>query len=181
VVRRGRRVEPERKRIRSRRPKTTSRVNDRGHFLGLIGAAVRDVTGAEREIRLQVQEQPEVVAAGAEPVDGIQPSLEPPRITRGEPGGMNPKYTSTRFVIGSLEPVRARGALPWRKRPHRRTTALHSTAGTGLGKTQLLQPGVASTSPSLRRALGQVRHERDLHERLHQLAADKRIEGFKQR
>src|SRR5207237_10497635 len=62
-----------------------------GHFLGLIGAAVRDVTGQERHVGLTVSERvpPEAPAAIREP---------PSRAAQD--GGMNPKYTCDLFVIG---------------------------------------------------------------------------------
>src|SRR5438552_5028269 len=65
-----------------------------GHFLGLIGAAVRDVTGQERHIGLSVRER----------VPPAAPAFrEPPKRSgtgTGE-GAMNPKYTFDLFVIGS--------------------------------------------------------------------------------
>jgi chromosomal replication initiator protein len=152
-----------------------------GHFLGLIGAAVRDVTGAEREIRLQVQEQLEVVAAGAEPVDGIQPSLEPPRITRGEPGGMNPKYTFDSFVIGSSNRFAHAAALAVAEAPAQAYNPLFIYGGTGLGKTHLLQAVaqyVAEHSGEL--SVKYVTSETFMNDFINSLR-DKRIEGFKQR
>jgi chromosomal replication initiator protein len=152
-----------------------------GHFLGLIGAAVRDVTGAEREIRLQVQEQPEVVAAAAEPVDGIQPSLEPPRITRGEPGGMNPKYTFDSFVIGSSNRFAHAAALAVAEAPAQAYNPLFIYGGTGLGKTHLLQAVaqyVAEHSGEL--SVKYVTSETFMNDFINSLR-DKRIEGFKQR
>src|SRR6266576_208880 len=65
-----------------------------GHFLGLIGAAVRDVTGQERRVGLTVSEH---VAPEA-------PALqEVPRraSVAGGDTGMTPKYTFDLFVIGS--------------------------------------------------------------------------------
>src|SRR5207253_151479 len=55
-----------------------------GHFLGLIGAAVRDVTGRERQIHLAVDE-----ARSAEPEP---PASEPEPPGRPEATGLNPKY-----------------------------------------------------------------------------------------
>jgi chromosomal replication initiator protein len=66
-----------------------------GHFLGLIGAAVRDVTGQERRVALSVTERT--------PADAPIPLEAPTR--HGAAGsmdsGMNPKYTFDLFVIGS--------------------------------------------------------------------------------
>src|ERR687884_1583808 len=65
-----------------------------GHFLGLIGAAVRDVIGQERRIALSVSERLplEQPAQSELPVAPRTGSLD---------GGMNPKYTFDLFVIGS--------------------------------------------------------------------------------
>src|SRR5947209_13823315 len=65
-----------------------------GHFLGLIRAAVRDVTGQERRVALTVTERalPELPTTSAEP---------PRRVAAGSESVMNPKYTFDLFVIGS--------------------------------------------------------------------------------
>src|SRR5437879_4777581 len=72
-----------------------------GHFLELIGAAIRDVTGRDRAIDLRVTDP------GAQPAE---PSASPaPRVApverlvshRPESGGFNAKYTFDSFVIGS--------------------------------------------------------------------------------
>src|SRR5438105_336496 len=74
-----------------------------GHFLGLIGAGARDVTGLERRVRLRVSERLEAPAATSAPqAEPALAGVEPPeRRHRLEPGGMNPKYTFDSFVIGS--------------------------------------------------------------------------------
>src|SRR6266480_3626087 len=65
-----------------------------GHFLGLIGAAVRDVTGQERRVALWVTERlPAATPAPAEAPKG--------RSGGAMDSGMNPKYTFDLFVIGS--------------------------------------------------------------------------------
>src|SRR5438552_18559967 len=65
-----------------------------GHFLGLIGAAVRDVTGQERRVALSVTERM--------PVDMPLPEVTPKQSGGGAvDSGMNPKYTFDLFVIGS--------------------------------------------------------------------------------
>src|ERR671936_1571334 len=56
-----------------------------GHFLGLIGAAVRDVTGQERRVGLSVTERA--------PADLPAPTEAPKRVAVGVADtGMNPKY-----------------------------------------------------------------------------------------
>src|ERR671935_2240863 len=56
-----------------------------GHFLGLIGAAVRDVTGQERRVALFVTERV--------PVDTATPPEAPKQVAAAVDAGMNPKYT----------------------------------------------------------------------------------------
>src|SRR3954462_14663006 len=65
-----------------------------GHFLGLIGAAVRDVTGQERRVALSVSERLPVEL----PDQAERPAIPRPALLDG---GMNPKYTFDLFVIGS--------------------------------------------------------------------------------
>src|SRR5437016_11651786 len=61
------------------------------HFLGLIGAAVRDVTGQERRVALSVTERiPADTPAPAEAPKG--------RAGGGADFGMNPKYPFDPFV-----------------------------------------------------------------------------------
>src|SRR3954466_10088711 len=83
-----------------------------GHFLGLIGAAIRDVTGEERPVDLRVVE----MAAGGEPATTLpeEAGLDPVELTRLRPaatqsrpesGGFNTKYTFDSFVIGSPHPL----------------------------------------------------------------------------
>src|SRR5689334_12138799 len=68
-----------------------------GHFLGLIGAAVRDVTGQERRAALTVLER--------RPLETPRPAAEakprPSGTSAPADTGMNPKYTFDLFVIGS--------------------------------------------------------------------------------
>src|SRR5437667_1816984 len=66
-----------------------------GHFLGLIGAAVRDVTGQERRFALSVSER----LPAEQPTQSELPLA--PRAGGSLDGGMNPKYTFDLFVIGS--------------------------------------------------------------------------------
>src|SRR3954447_5599654 len=84
-----------------------------GHFLGLIGAAIRDVTGEERPVELRVADM-RVTTDGAEPVAVEEAGRDPvdlPRLrpagtqSRPESGGFNTKYTFDSFVIGSSNPL----------------------------------------------------------------------------
>src|SRR6476646_2483546 len=76
-----------------------------GHFLGLIGAAIRDVTGEERPIELRVSELGLVPAPLLVENDLGEPVVEPVvthiPASRPESGGFNAKYTFESFVIGS--------------------------------------------------------------------------------
>src|SRR5919197_4290729 len=67
----------------------------KGPFLGLIGAAVRDVTGQERRVALSVSERLPV----EQPAQSELPLA--PRHGGSLDGGVNPKYTFDPFVICS--------------------------------------------------------------------------------
>src|SRR5262245_52201438 len=147
-----------------------------GHFLGLIGAAVRDVTGQERRVALSVLERA--------PVDAPSPSAEAqPR----QPGsgaadaGMNPKYTFDLFVIGSSNRFAHAAALAVAEAPAQAYNPLFIYGGTGLGKTHLMQAiaqyvGEHSGDLSVR----YVTSETFMNDFINSLR-DKRIEGFKHR
>jgi chromosomal replication initiator protein len=145
-----------------------------GHFLGLIGAAVRDVTGQERRIALTVAERvpPEAPA-----------SREPPKrggTATGE-GAMNPKYTFDLFVIGSSNRFAHAAALAVAEAPAQAYNPLFIYGYTGLGKTHLMQAiaqyvGEHSSDLSVR----YVTSETFMNDFINSLR-DKRIEGFKQR
>ena len=66
-----------------------------GHFLGLIGAAVRDVTGQERRVALSVTERV--------PIDTPIPAEALPRQAAA---GFGEPCLVRRFVEGSFEPTR---------------------------------------------------------------------------
>jgi chromosomal replication initiator protein len=145
-----------------------------GHFLGLIGAAVRDVTGQERHVGLTVSERAPLEA----------PALrEPPRRPAPSSGdvGMNPKYTFDLFVIGSSNRFAHAAALAVAEAPAQAYNPLFIYGGTGLGKTHLMQAiaqYVAEHSGEL--SVRYVTSETFMNDFINSLR-DKRIEGFKQR
>ncbi len=153
-----------------------------GHFLGLIGAAVRDVTGAERDVRLRVSEQLDTAPAVADANGDVVPAIEQPRLpSRADTGGMNPKYTFDSFVIGSSNRFAHAAALAVAEAPAQAYNPLFIYGGTGLGKTHLLQAvaqyvGEHSSELSVR----YVTSETFMNDFINSLR-DKRIEGFKQR
>ncbi len=145
-----------------------------GHFLGLIGAAVRDVTGQERRVALSVTERiPADTPAPAEAPKG--------RARGGVDSGMNPKYTFDLFVIGSSNRFAHAAALAVAEAPAQAYNPLFIYGGTGLGKTHLMQAiaqYVAEHSSDL--SVRYVTSETFMNDFINSLR-DKRIEGFKQR
>jgi chromosomal replication initiator protein len=146
-----------------------------GHFLGLISAAVRDVTGQERRVALSVTER--------SPADAPIPLEAPKR--HGAAGsmdsGMNPKYTFDLFVIGSSNRFAHAAALAVAEAPAQAYNPLFVYGGTGLGKTHLMQAiaqYVAEHSSDL--SVRYVTSETFMNDFINSLR-DKRIEGFKQR
>jgi chromosomal replication initiator protein len=148
-----------------------------GHFLGLISAAVRDVTGQERRVALSVTERmpaaaPLPTAAEAVPRQAGSGSVD---------AGMNPKYTFDLFVIGSSNRFAHAAALAVAEAPAQAYNPLFIYGGTGLGKTHLMQAiaqYVAEHSSDL--SVRYVTSETFMNDFINSLR-DKRIEGFKQR
>src|SRR5438876_2686844 len=146
-----------------------------GHFLGLIGAAVRDVTGQERRVALSVTERiPADTPAPAEAPKGRLASS-------GADSGLNPKYTFDSFVIGSSNRFAHAAALAVAEAPAQAYNPLFIYGSTGLGKTHLMQAiaqyvGEHASELSVR----YVTSETFMNDFINSLR-DKRIEGFKQR
>jgi chromosomal replication initiator protein len=155
-----------------------------GHFIGLIGAAIRDVTGEERPIELRVIETP---AAFEEPLlEGDKPVPVPAvgeraQASRPESGGFNSKYTFDSFVIGSSNRFAHAAALAVAEAPAQAYNPLFIYGGTGLGKTHLLQAVAQYVSEhSSNLSVRYVTSETFMNDFINSLR-DKRIEGFKQR
>jgi chromosomal replication initiator protein len=145
-----------------------------GHFLGLIGAAVRDVTGQERRVALTVTER----SPAAAPAVAEIPKRDG---TAAADAGMNPKYTFDLFVIGSSNRFAHAAALAVAEAPAQAYNPLFIYGGTGLGKTHLMQAiaqYVAEHSSEL--SVRYVTSETFMNDFINSLR-DKRIEGFKQR
>src|SRR4249919_4276520 len=100
-----------------------------GHFLDLIGAAVRDEVGEERRIKLFVER--EVESAAPKP-DASAPA-------KRSAFEMSQKYTFDSFVIGSSNRFAHAAALAVAEAPAQAYNPLFIYGGTGLGKTHLLQ------------------------------------------
>ena len=141
------------------------------HFLGLIRASARDVTGQKRRIQLAVKEPDTAVR---------EPVREPAAGSSGATA-LNPKYTFDLFVIGSSNRFAHAAALAVAEAPAQAYNPFFIYGGTGLGKTHLLQAiahYVAEHSAEL--SLRYVTSETFLNDFINSLR-DKRIEGFKQR
>ncbi len=156
-----------------------------GHFLGLIDAAIRDVTGRERLVQLRVVGQSLDAAPAVEAAE-LPPPL-PARIVeqvvhqRPESGGFNAKYTFDSFVIGSSNRFAHAAALAVAEAPAQAYNPLFIYGGTGLGKTHLLQAVAQYVSEhSSELSVRYVTSETFMNDFINSLR-DKRIEGFKQR
>jgi chromosomal replication initiator protein len=159
-----------------------------GHFLGLIGAAIRDVTGRERPIELRVSEfagpddlqldgqlEGDLAEAATAAVQRI------PTQNRPESGGFNTKYTFDSFVIGSSNRFAHAAALAVAEAPAQAYNPLFIYGSTGLGKTHLLQAVAQYVSEhSSELSVRYVTSETFMNDFINSLR-DKRIEGFKQR
>jgi chromosomal replication initiator protein len=142
-----------------------------GHFVDVIGAAVRDAVGEDRRIELFVER--EVEPAG--------PLREPPT-AQGRPAfGMSQKYTFDSFVIGSSNRFAHAAALAVAEAPAQAYNPLFIYGGTGLGKTHLLQAiGQYVGEHSRKLSVRYITSETFMNDFINSLR-DKRIEGFKQR
>jgi chromosomal replication initiator protein len=150
-----------------------------GHFLDLIGAAIRDVTGGDRPVELRIVES--LDAPSDEGIGSpVVPAVE--RIqTRAESGGFNAKYTFDSFVIGSSNRFAHAAALAVAEAPAQAYNPLFIYGGTGLGKTHLLQAVAQYVSEHSRElSVRYVTSETFMNDFINSLR-DKRIEGFKQR
>jgi chromosomal replication initiator protein len=155
------------------------------HFLGLIGAAIRDVTGRERPIELRVNEP---TGVDEPPLDAdMLLELAPaaieriPTSNRPESGGFNTKYTFDSFVIGSSNRFAHAAALAVAEAPAQAYNPLFIYGSTGLGKTHLLQAVAQYVSEhSSELSVRYVTSETFMNDFINSLR-DKRIEGFKQR
>jgi len=148
-----------------------------GHFLELIAAAVREVTGADRLIELRVDTR----ASGREADPGGVVPAGRPIPSRPESGGFNAKYTFDSFVIGSSNRFAHAAALAVAEAPAQAYNPLFIYGSTGLGKTHLLQAVaqyVAEHSSEL--SVRYVTSEAFVNDFINSLR-DKRTEGFKQR
>ncbi len=150
------------------------------NFLGLIGAAVRDILGGERVLELQVRERADSAAEGRAGSEGVV-SVVQRAPGRPESGGFNMKYTFDSFVIGSSNRFAHAAALAVAEAPAQAYNPLFIYGSTGLGKTHLLQAiaqYVAEHSSAL--SVRYVTSEAFVNDFINSLR-DKRIEGFKNR
>jgi chromosomal replication initiator protein len=158
-----------------------------GHFLGLIGAAIRDVTGRERPIELRVSE---LLLLPPDPLvddeigamnGAVPPVVERIPPSRPESGGFNSKYTFDSFVIGSSNRFAHAAALAVAEAPAQAYNPLFIYGSTGLGKTHLLQAVAQYVSEHTSElSVRYITSETFMNDFINSLR-DKRIEGFKQR
>jgi chromosomal replication initiator protein len=143
-----------------------------GHFLDLIGAAVRDEVGEKRQIRLHVER----------PAETSSPVHQTPASPSPRPAfEMSQKYTFDSFVIGSSNRFAHAAALAVAEAPAQAYNPLFIYGGTGLGKTHLLQAiGQYVGEHSRQMSVRYITSETFMNDFINSLR-DKRIEGFKQR
>ena len=143
-----------------------------GHFLDLIGAAVRDEVGTERRIQLSVERE----------VEPSGPMRETPAAPTPRPAfEMSQKYTFDSFVIGSSNRFAHAAALAVAEAPAQAYNPLFIYGGTGLGKTHLLQAiGQYVGEHTRKLTVRYITSESFMNDFINSLR-DKRIEGFKQR
>ena len=147
------------------------------HFLGLVQAAVRELTGDERPVQLQVRTAGETEETPAA-APGVPPLAEPVRTSYE---GLNSKYTFDSFVIGSSNRFAHAAALAVAEAPAQAYNPLFIYGGTGLGKTHLLQAvGQYVSLHSTALTVRYVTSETFMNDFINSLR-DKRIEGFKHR
>jgi chromosomal replication initiator protein len=150
------------------------------NFLGLIGAAVRDILGEERSLELQVADSGGQPTEGRAGTEAVVPMVQ--RVPgRPESGGFNVKYTFDSFVIGSSNRFAHAAALAVAEAPAQAYNPLFIYGSTGLGKTHLLQAVaqyVAEHSSAL--SVRYVTSEAFVNDFINSLR-DKRTESFKQR
>ena len=154
-----------------------------GHFLELIGAAIRDITGVDRRIELRVADGvvPSQVAAESPAQAPRVAPVKPLVPHRPESGGFNAKYTFDSFVIGSSNRFAHAAALAVAEAPAQAYNPLFIYGSTGLGKTHLLQAVAQYVSEHSREmSVRYVTSETFMNDFINSLR-DKRIEGFKQR
>ena len=145
---------------------------DRGHFLDLIGAAVRDAPARS-------------AASGSIVEQEVEPAGPDARSRRSGRSRreleMNQKYTFDSFVIGSSNRFAHAAALAVAEAPAQAYNPLFIYGGTGLGKTHLLQAvGQYVAEHSRKLSVRYVTSETFMNDFINSLR-DKRIEGFKQR
>jgi chromosomal replication initiator protein len=146
------------------------------HFHGLVKAAVRELTGDERPVRLEVRRDGDSEPRSVAPAEA---AAEVPIRTSFE--GLNPKYTFDSFVIGSSNRFAHAAALAVAEAPAQAYNPLFIYGGTGLGKTHLLQAvGQYVSLHSTALTVRYVTSETFMNDFINSLR-DKRIEGFKQR
>ncbi|HKT44648.1 MAG TPA: chromosomal replication initiator protein DnaA [Gaiellaceae bacterium] len=152
-----------------------------GHFLELIGAAIREITGGDRAVELQVTSVSAPPASDAAPQATRVAPVERLVPHRPESGGFNAKYTFDSFVIGSSNRFAHAAALAVAEAPAQAYNPLFIYGSTGLGKTHLLQAVAQYVSEHSREmSVRYVTSETFMNDFINSLR-DKRIEGFKQR
>ena len=155
-------------RSRSSFPNDFTREWIEGHFLGFVKAAARDSLGRDIRVTLTVRD-PGADASRRRP-SRDRCAADRPRMHRRRLRHRVPKYTFDSFVIGSSNRFAHAAALAVAEAPAQAYNPLFIYGGTGLGKTHLLQAIGQYVSEHTKGSTIAVRHERDVHERLHQLA-----------
>ena len=110
------------------------------HHLRLLRQSLREVIGADPEVRFTAREHP--AAPAPDPVAlprSETPQIVVPREDRAWlDSRLNPRLTFASFVVGGSNASPTPVAARWRERPGEAYNPLFIFAGSGLGKTHLL-------------------------------------------